>query len=271
LTLCKRSNAEGASFKLKGKSVVLVSLSVVLLCAAFGIQSTWGTYLSTSRTVGVYVGSWGEYSFVASGNLTSLTNFNATNIPVNETITVATISGTNVTCQTLENFKNNTQKAGTGSVDVESGSGNLTGFLIAANLNKSDLVYNGPWMILGMVSIAGAIVNETTTRNYLGSNVIVCHTNLTQQDISFYYYYFYSLNFFWFRDSGMLAEATLNATAIVGRTYYYGYEHIIITSNSTVPEFQASLILSLFAVVSTLAVVSAKKSSKGTMKPCAKK
>lgn len=250
--------------KLKRKSVVLVSLSIALLCAAFGIQSALGIYSArvyslTTRTVGVQVGSWGEYSLVASGNLTSLTSFNATNIPVNETITVATISGTNVTCQTLENFKNNTQKIGTGSVDVESGSGNLTVFLIAANLNKGDMVYNGSLMLLGMVSITGAIVNETTTRNYLGPNVEVCHTNLTQQGILSYYRYFYSLNFFWFRDSGMLAEATLNATVVGGATYYYGYEHITITSNSTVPEFPASLILPLFAVLSTLAVVSAKR------------
>ena len=65
-----------------------------------------------------------EYSVFAEGNMT---NFNATNMPVDFKFTVAS-SGSNATCQTRENFKNRTQKTGVGGVDVDSGSGKMSDF-----------------------------------------------------------------------------------------------------------------------------------------------
>jgi hypothetical protein len=237
--------------KLKRKSAIIVSLSVALLCVAFGVRSTLGIYLPSTRTVGVEVGNWAAYSVLAEGNMTGL---NATNTPQSYTITVTGISGTNVTCQTVEKFTNGTQKTGTGSVDVNNGSGNMTGFLIAANLNQNDSVYNGSGEFF-----PGAIINYTTTRNYLGSNVEVCQSNMTEQTTSVEYSYLYSYNYTWFRGSGMLAEVTVNMTEVISGTYSWQYEHIIVTSSSTVPEFPESLVLPLLAAFSTLAVVIARK------------
>ena len=161
--------------KLKRESVAIVSLTIALLLGAFGIQSMMVMALPT-RTVGVQVGNWAEYNVFVDGNATYL---NKINIPVSDRFTVATISGTNITCQGFETFKNLTQRAITGSIDVESGSGNMSGFIIAANLNPGDTVYNGSWG-----GFTGSIINETTTRNYLGSNVEVCHMNRTSKTIS---------------------------------------------------------------------------------------
>jgi hypothetical protein len=238
--------------KLKRKSVTVVLLSVALLCVAFGVRSTLGIYLPSTRTVGVQVGNWAAYSALAEGNMTG---FNATNVPVSLKITVSAISGTNVTCQTVENFENGTQKPGTGSIDVNSGGDNLTAWIIAANLNQNDSVYNG----LGGFFLRGAILNYTTTRNYLGSNVEVCQSNTTGQTTSVGYSYFESINFTWFRSSGMLAEATISLTEVISGTYSWLYEHIIVTSNSAVPEFPGSLDLPLLAAFSTLAIVGLKK------------
>jgi uncharacterized membrane protein len=236
--------------KLKRKSVTVVLLSVALLCVALGVRSTLGIYLPSTRTVGVQVGNWATYSVLAEGNMTG---FNATT-PESYTFTITGISGANVTCQTFEKFTNGTQETGTGSVDVNSGSGNMTGFLIAANLNQNDSVYNGSGGFF-----PGAIINYTTTRNYLGSNVEVCQSNTTERTTTVEYSYFDSYNFTWFRANGMLAEATVNMTEVVSGTFSWLYEHIIVTSNSSVPEFPESLVLPLLAAFSILAVVIAKK------------
>jgi hypothetical protein len=240
--------------KLKRRSVTLVSLSIALLCAAFGIQATRVMALQT-WTVGVHIGDWAEYSFVAEGNLTG---FSSTNIPESGNVTVTGISGTNITCQSWYSLTNGTQETDTGSVDVESGSGNMTGGVIAADLNEGDLVYNGSWSSSSSSwSFTGATINETVTRNYLGSSVTTNHLNVTEQSDGIYM----SMDCFWFRDSGVLAEVVFNYTLVESGAYMWAYVDEIITGASVdvVPEFSVSLILPLFVALSTLAVVSAKK------------
>lgn len=236
---------------LKRKTVTLASLTIALLCVALGIQAV--RVMAQTRTVGVQVGSWAHYSFLVEGNVTGVPNE-----PVNATLTVTGISGTNVTCQTVENFKNGTQKAGTGSVDVNSGSGNTSGNIIAANLNAGELVYNGPWSADG-ITATGATINGTATRSYLGESMEVCYLNLTQEYTpAAGYSIFESVDYVWLRGSGMAAEEVINMTSTSPSGFQWWYMDITITS-STVPEFPVSLILPLFVVLSTLVVVIAKK------------
>ena len=234
--------------KLQRKNVMLVLLTVVMLCVVLGIQSIRGITLST-RAVGVQVGQWAEYDLFADGNATG---FDPTNIPAHAKMTVTGISSTNVTLQSLEDFTNGTQITSAGIIDVESGQGNETGTIIAANLNAGDPVYNGSW------SYMGAIINETITRNYLGSNMETNHMNLTQQYTIPQGSVSMSLNYFWFRGSGILAEVVVNVTVVQGAIETWEYEHVTITGTN-VPEFPVNMILPLFAVLSTLAAVGAKK------------
>jgi hypothetical protein len=234
--------------RLKRKSVTLASLSIALLCAALGIQAV-RVMAQQLRTVGVYVGDWAEYSVVYEGNYTGL---NMAKMPVSIKLTVVGISGTNITCKTWGAFKNGSQETGAGSVDVESGIGNLTLFIIAADLNKGDSIYNGS-------VYSGFTINETITRNYLGSNVEVNHLNVTQHDTTSGISVNSSANYFWYRDSGLLAEEVTNETIMntTSGVESWLYDHITVTA--AVPEFPVSLILPLFVVLSTLVVVSAKK------------
>jgi len=52
-------------------------------------------------------------------------------------------SGTTVTTQMVMHFKNGTQQSNTDLTNVSTGQGNLTMFLIAANLNPNDSIYQG--------------------------------------------------------------------------------------------------------------------------------
>jgi hypothetical protein len=233
--------------RLKKESVIFVSLIFALLCAFLVIQAT-RVVASPARTVGVHVGDWEETTNSAQGNLTG---FNATNVPVHGKLTVVGISGTNVTCQILSTYKNGTQKTTTGHIDVGTGLGNATGILIAANLNAGDLVYTGQW------TFAGTTINETITRNYLGSNVEVNHLSLITNETGSGYSVFSHMDWYWIRGSGLLAEMTENVTEIVSGVKTWEYTHGIVSG--AIPEFPVSTILTSFVVLSILAVVCARK------------
>ena len=70
----------------------------------------------------------------------------------------------------LTQFKNGTQQSDTGTTDVSTGQGNLTMFLIAANLNPNDQIYQGN---------NNEKINETITRTYPSGDRQVNHENIT--------------------------------------------------------------------------------------------
>jgi parallel beta-helix repeat protein len=203
-----------------------ILLTLLLMVMTLTSLSTSLAQVSATRTVGVQVGSWWEVSVVAEGNMTG---FNATNQPDYAKFNVTGISGTNVTLQTLWRYANGTQMTLTGSVDVENGSGDLTGLIIAADLNKGDQIYNGTWYLTGGQDESGATINDTLTRNYLGSNVEVCHWNWTRRSTSTGYNASTSWNYFWLRDSGILAETAQNMTVVETGAYYWEYLGVTIT------------------------------------------
>lgn len=231
--------------KMKKKNAMFALLIAVMLCIGLGFQSI--SAVALTRTVGVHVGDSAEYSVFAQGNATL---FNATNMPTIASFTVTGINGTNVTCGISWTFANSTQKTGIGHIDVETGEGNFSLFIIAADLNAGDLVYNGTGPFTTFR------INETTSRSYLGSNAEVNHMNLTTNFAPFENSSQFE-NCFWFRDSGLLAELIINITYVQGGVTRWMFEHLVITG--TIPEFPVNMILPLFVFFSTLAVVTAKK------------
>ncbi len=98
---------------------------------------------------------------------------------VQETITQ--VSGTEVTAQMLTLFKNVTQQLDTGITDVLTGQGNLTMFLIAANLNPNDQIYQGK---------GNEVINETITRTcpsgdrQVNHEIITMYYEVTQDELA---------------------------------------------------------------------------------------
>jgi hypothetical protein len=242
---------------LKRKSVTLVLLTVAILLVAFGVQST----KVMATTVGVNVGEGAEYSVSVNGYEPSL---NLSNQLFDLKFTVVRIIDTNITCKDSETFLNGTQETNMETVDVETGSGNFSGIIIPANLNEGDLIYTGPWST-GDLDCTNATINETVTRNYLGSNVQVNHLSLTEQlanssGIEGTTIVSMNLtgNWFWLKDSGILAEADEDSWFLNTQDETFWLSSSI-SITRIVSEFPVSMILPLFIALSTLAVVSAKK------------
>src|SRR5512136_2450538 len=118
---------------MKGKIALFNLLSLFLVFAPVVIAS------AQTRTVGVSIGN--KWRWDSTANWSS-DDPNAT-IPyyladVNDTewseITITAISDTNVTGQGTKHYWNGTETTMDGWVDVDTGEGNLTLFLISANL-----------------------------------------------------------------------------------------------------------------------------------------
>lgn len=69
MALQRKCNAGEMSMRLKRRSLDVVSLLFFLLGGAFVIQSG-RVMAAATRTVGVHVGDWAEYSISADGNAT---------------------------------------------------------------------------------------------------------------------------------------------------------------------------------------------------------
>lgn len=167
-----------------------------------------------ARTVGVNTGDW-----IKSGDIDVTWSSNDPNASkvwygmdlemYNQTEWVRTeitqVSGTNVTMQMVQHFKNGSDDTSSGWVDVDTGDGvNATFMIISANLNENDAIYTSG-------DYSDWLINETITRTYPDGARETNHINITfaynytiPPDIEFDY--FYSMNFYWDRATGILVE-----------------------------------------------------------------
>lgn len=244
---------EKTNMKLDTKRLVLALLLVTIVSGVVGLLPEKA---SAVATVGVNVGDWAGYSIVTTGNF-SITSgfFNLTFAKV----TVTAISmPTNITSEVLETFTNGTQKTEVNFVDVDNGYGNGSGVFIGANLAAGDLIYPSD---VSMDEWTGATINETITKNYLGSDATVNHYNRTAEFISPVLNASTSINYYWYKTTGMLTELSLHASFQNTTSYQWVTVHGVITS--IVPEFPSFAIVPLFLVISSLAVVLARRKIRG--------
>lgn len=188
---------------MKRKYVLAVVVTFVLI-GMFGIKSVSG-----QRTVGVGVCDWAEYTVSYSGNETL-----PPQLPPGGTelkLTVEDISGTNISFEQIWHATNGTEVSGINSVDVETGQGNGTGLFIAKNLNESDVIYSSPPPSgpFGL-NLAGMTINETLSRQYLGTAVEVNHLNIIGNVSSPEGNATLSYNFYWYRATGIVAEMSVS-------------------------------------------------------------
>jgi hypothetical protein len=179
---------------------------ILLIFAMLLLASSACSSASAKRTVGVQVGDWAEYTVTGTFQGNASDPFvNATDPFENVTsvrMTVINIVDTNVTLEAHVYYENGSDAVDPGWVDVDTGNGTYSGWIIAANLNAGDHVYTDNQTMFGELTM-----NETIMREYVGSMVEVnhCILNVTTPPNPFYNMSML-LDWYWYRDSGMVVE-----------------------------------------------------------------
>jgi hypothetical protein len=198
------------------------------------------------------VGDWAEYSVTGTfeGNASDPL-YNATDPFENVSsmmLTVTSIVDTNVTLEAHVYYENGSDTVDPGWVDVDTGNGTYSGWLIAANLNAGDYVYTDNQTMFGELTL-----NETIMREYLGSMVEVnhCILNVTTPPNPLYNMSML-LDWYWYRDSGMVVEMhTYMQMEGMGEATLVDV-HMNLTD--VIPEFPLAAYLPAF-MLTTIAVV----------------
>lgn len=248
---------------MKKKMALLDLLSVVLLSATVVIAS------AQPRIVGVTSGDWFMYGDITSDWISddpnATTPFGFEFWQVFEEIewvrlSVEQVSGTNITFHNTVHFTNDTEETSGGSVDVDTGEGNLTLHAISANLGADDSVYtsgeHSTWKI-----------NETVMRTYPDGVRETNHLNMTYE-FSFPPYSFYmSMNFYWDRGTGIIVEMALdweNRTGEYLSTWAVSYR--ISDSNVwVIPEFTTWISIILIFAIPAVPIVIYKRRMQTTI------
>jgi hypothetical protein len=189
---------------MKRKYALAITVTIILIGMS-GVKTALG-----QRTVGVNICDWAEYTVFYSGNATFPPQLSLDLEWMK--LTVEYISGTNITFVQIYHYTNGTEEGGINSVDVDTGQGHGTGMFIAKNLNESDLIYtspppSGPFNL----NFGGLTINETISRLYLSETVETNHLNVTGSESIAEGNQTVSLNFYWYKATGALAEMSAYA------------------------------------------------------------
>jgi hypothetical protein len=223
---------------------VFLTLFAVLLLAFTLCICGYG-----QRAVGVEVGDWAEYTVTGAfqGNVT-----NPFENVASMRVTVVNVVDTNVTVDAHFYFENGSDTVEPGWIDVETGNGTYQGWLIAANLNAGDRVYTDNETMFGEMTI-----NETITREYLGSMLEVNHfiINVTVPSNPFYNMSVL-MDWYWYRDSGVVAEMRMyTLMELMGNTTMID---VSVNLLDVIPEFPVSVYFPFFIITTIALVVLAK-------------
>jgi hypothetical protein len=239
---------------MNGRIVLLNLIATFLLLALIAGAS------AQTRTVGIGVGNKFRYSPTVtwSSNDTSATP-SSDIVDANNTlwgeVTVTGISGTNITTQITDYYKNGTETTPMGGwKDVNTGAGNMTIFVISANLTAGDSVYtSSSW-----------IINETVPRTYSGVERETNHLNMTVSDGTQITGY----DFYWDKSTGILVETLQETTNQTGTYTTRSSEDLQIISSDvwTVPEFSTCIpaLLIFIALTSATIVIARQRKPKRT-------
>ncbi|MEJ2280609.1 MAG: hypothetical protein P8X97_01615 [Candidatus Bathyarchaeota archaeon] len=159
------------------------------------------------------------------------------------TFTIEDISGTNITGSFTINYENGTEFSQNGSIDLITGEGDLRNWLISADLNTGDSLYE---------SEPEEMINETITRTYYWgpreTNHLIYSFNFTSEDD----YSYLRADMFWDKEFGVVTELSFEADVRVNGTSFDASADVeIVESNllESVPEFNStSLILTIVFV-----------------------
>ena len=215
-----------------------LGLTVAFLVVLFGVLSV----NATQRTVGVKAGDWAEYAFTLSGNATvaytgtmklCVKEVASTTITYNISYTPGLPPGAFVVGLDPKDY----------TCDAATGEGS-SGLFIAANLNTGDTLYTS------MNASMNGPLSATSSREYVGQTTEVNHW--------FYLVGSPSIDLFWVRATGMLAE--LHIAVVIDTTSNTTIiEDATLTATSVIPEFPSTITFPLLLLPLTLAMTIVSK------------
>ncbi len=242
------------------KAAIAGILTILIL-----LVSSSGSAFAQTRTPGVSVGDTFKYTYSLQSNLNNpgytLPSFITSLLEQANSvdwvqIKITNISGPSVTAQMTTQYKNGTQQSDTGVTEVSTGIGNLTMFLIAANLNSGDQIYNGN----------PGTINETVTRNYPTGSRALNHQsttmeyNVSQEELSGFnitgpLHQTNTQDTYWDKQSGSLTEMSYKMeTTSTLLNADISVDVALVESNVfTVPEYPVMIIVITALVASTIA------------------
>ena len=201
----------------------MIFVLVVILFS--GVEST-----SAEVEVGVSVGQTAEYTYAISMTYRSRINGSLlASVPYQvgyiETITVQEISVTNITVQSVKTYVNDeTNETNLGWVDLSTGDGPASGYIILADCNEGDLIYPN-WEGGTQDLMYVYMINDTALMKYDDTTIEVNHANLTTTMNN----QTTSMNYYWEKATGLLIGYTLGSTLEqenMTQTVYYHYKRI---------------------------------------------
>ena len=230
------------------KKIILLTLVSVFLLSAMVVTSSVQT-----GVVGVSEDDWFKYdiSFSWSSNDPSATIPELLNATEWAMMSIVDVSGTNVTGQMTTHYKNGSEEIVGGYVDIDTGEGgNMTLFVISANLEEDDPIYTS-----GLYSTMK--INETIVRTYPDSTRDTNHLNITTEFSMVGFYQYMSLNYYWDKSTGILVETSTDEIHQMGDYVTNSSLLSVITDSSVwiIPEFPSFLILPLFMIATLIVVI----------------
>ena len=217
------------------------------------------------RTAGVSEGDWFKYNL--SMDFDSLLNMTSEEFPFADfligetvTLTIQNVSGTNVTGVFIIEYENGTEYSQSGSVDLTTGEGDLRSWLIAADLNAGDPLYN---------SEPDEMINETSVQTYFWgareTNHLIYSYNFTSEED----YSYLSVDMFWDKETGVVTKLSFEADASVNGTIIDASAEWLITDSSIiedVPEFTPfTLFLTVGIIIISISILKYKKQKPPTI------
>jgi len=216
------------------------------------------------RTAGVSEGDWFKYNL--SMDFDSLLNMTSEEFPFADfligetvTLTIQNVSGTNVTGVFIIEYENGTEYSQSGSVDLTTGEGDLRSWLIAADLNAGDPLYN---------SEPDEMINETSVQTYFWgareTNHLIYSYNFTSEED----YSYLSVDMFWDKETGVVTKLSFEADAFVNGTVIDASAEWLITDSSIiedVPEFTPfTLFFTVGVITLSISFLKFKKQKRNT-------
>jgi hypothetical protein len=261
VSLGRRISIVRAAVGSMNSRIVLLTLISTFLLFALVVAAS-----AQTRTVGVSVGNKFRYSFIISWSSNDPSATPPSSLVENNNtewmeISVIGISGTNVTGQTIQHYKNGTETTMDVWIDLNTGpSGNTLPYFISANLAAGDSAYtsfpfNNTW-----------IINETVSRTYLNGARDTNHINATASSET----QSFPTNMYWDKSTGvfveLMQEAT-NKTDAYTATSLFDIQ-IISPDLGTIPEFPAwiSVLLILIALTSAKTVIARQRHPTKTLR-----
>ena len=176
---------------------------------------------SASDEIGVSVGQSAEYTYAVSGVYRSKLNGSLLDsVPYNvgfiENITIQEISGTNITIQSVKTYTaDQTNETNVGWLDLSTGDGPASGYVILADVNDGDLIYpeweGGDQQLLYVYR-----VNDTVLMKDGGKTIEVNHANVTtaiynqtaNYDMTEFFNQTTTVDYYWEKATGLLIGFT---------------------------------------------------------------